>query len=342
MKPISQITLHASALCALVAVLDGCSGGMAQSSLVPPVPALSHSNTNAGVPKPSAKSRAHRNSAGGYVYVSNWTQAGSPELLVYRADTQDPSPIRTVTQGLVDVAGVAVDSSGDVYVANGSGGNVLEFSPGGASLVQTYSQDLYHPIGVTIAGSTLYVADLGQVLEYSIGNGNPTNGIAGIGAPGQSNEGIAVNPLGNSGTFFASASTLSNIPPSGICSTSGAYTVAEDVMPTLWLVVPLTNNEQASGIAFDAEGNLYVADPCANKIAVYSDSAGWTYSHSVQGTFETPFLLTINSQFLAVPSAGSGSASGFATIVDLSGDTSTVTITKGLQHPVGAAVAPGS
>lgn len=30
--------------------------------------------------------------------------------------------------------GVAVDPTGNIYVANGSGNNLLEFSPGGASL----------------------------------------------------------------------------------------------------------------------------------------------------------------------------------------------------------------
>ncbi|MGB8909218.1 MAG: hypothetical protein WCC84_10765 [Candidatus Cybelea sp.] len=51
--------------------------------------------------------------------------------------------------------GVAVDPTGNIYVANGSGDNLLEFSPGGASLMQTYSEGLVHPAGVTVAGGTL-------------------------------------------------------------------------------------------------------------------------------------------------------------------------------------------
>jgi hypothetical protein len=37
------------------------------------------------------------------------------ELLVYRAESQDPAPVQTITQALVDAAGVAVDSSGNGY-----------------------------------------------------------------------------------------------------------------------------------------------------------------------------------------------------------------------------------
>ena len=144
---------------------------------------------------PSSVGRNHKQvksrRSDGYVYVSNRTKQGQSELLIYRAGSQNPSPIETITEGLVDVAGVAVDSSGNVYIANGAGGNVLEFSPGGTSLVFTYSKDLVHPISVTVNDGTLYVADQGnaedgdaqQVFEYAIGSGTPSVGIAGYGIP---------------------------------------------------------------------------------------------------------------------------------------------------------------
>ena len=121
----------------------------------------------------------------------------------------------TIKKNLSDVGGIAVDSSGNVYVANGSGGDVLEYAPGAASLVQTYSKGLADPSDVAVANGTLYVADRGnaangyaqQVLEYPVGNGTPSLGIAGIGNPPDDNEGIAVNPTAKQGTFFASAST---------------------------------------------------------------------------------------------------------------------------------------
>ena len=138
-----------------------------------------------------------------------------------------------------------------------------------------------------------------------------------------------------------SASSLTAIPPAGPCPSGSGFTVGQNVLPTLWVMVPLSHNVQASGLAFDAHGNLYAADPCANDVAVYSlVKYAWTYSHTVRGTFSSPLFLTIANQFLAVPStASSGSHHrAYVTVIDLTGRFFKVTISSGLQHPIGAAV----
>jgi len=94
-------------------------------------------------------------------------------------------------------------------------------------------------------------------------------------------------------------------------------------------------------LAFDAHGNLYAADPCANDVAIYSlVKYVWTYSHTVRGTFSSPLFLTIANQFLAVPSATSQGSHhpGYVTVIDLAGRFSKVTISSAIQHPIGAAV----
>jgi hypothetical protein len=326
-------------LCAAAAIFAGCAGGAAT------VPAAPAAITATDATYPGGRSR----SGAGYVYVSNRTAQGSSELLVYPEGIANPPRLRTITRGLVDVAGVTTDAAGDVYVANGRAGNVLEFAPGGTSLVATYSIVLIDPVGVTVANGTLYVSDAGdggaqQVFEYAIGNGTPTIAIGGLGDPPQLNRGIAVNGMGSQGTFFVAASSASAIPPRAGCLVSATYVVGEELMPTLWAYVPLSHNAQVSGVAFDSQGNMYVADPCAADVVIYSlvDYA-WTYSGKVSGAFRAPFLLTIEHDVLAIPSArGSTPAgNGYVTVIDKRTDPSNVTITDGLQHPVGAAVGFG-
>lgn len=317
-----------------------CSSGGIRSSFVPSAPMHGDAAAWEANPRPPGRSerpRSYSNSSAGYVYVSNRTKLGSSELLVYPEGVSDPAPVRKITENLVEAEGIAVDSSGNVYVANGSGGNVLEFAPGGTSLVQTYSQGIFRPVNVTVADGILYVADqTGQFMEYKTGDGRPLIGIAGLGA----NTGIAVNPLGSKGTFFGSDTSLTAIPPTDGCP--GSYFVGEDLLPTLWVDIPLVGNRQVSGLAFDPNGHLYASDTCANDVVIYSEvNYTWTYSGKVSGTFNTPLFLTINNQFLAIPSAASiGSrSSGYVTVIDLTKNLPTVTITNGLQYPIGAAVA---
>jgi DNA-binding beta-propeller fold protein YncE len=346
MRPILDLARYSFGVWVSGVLVTGCGGG---GVLPSPTPALS--SAGPGV-HGAAHSRARRArfTVDGYVYVSNRTEQGTSQLLVYRASAKAATPLRTITQKLVEVGGLAVDSSGDVYVANGSAGNVLEFAPGGTALLQAYSLGLYHPTDVAIADGTLYVADQGeagngyrqQVLEYAPGDGIPLTGIGGLGNLSQPNEGVAVDPLGFQGAFFVSTSSLTAIPPGGGCP--GNDSVGESMMPTLWGVINLQQNRQAWGLAFDAAGNLYASDFCNNDVTVYSGGpSGFTFSHKVAGSFNAPLFLTVDDQFLAIPSAAdAGSGFGYVTLIDLTGHSSAVHLSAGLEHPVGASFGPGS
>lgn len=253
--------------------------------------------------------------------------------------------MRTVTQGLADAGGIALDDSGNVYVANGRDGSVVEYSPGAAGIVHVYSMGLVHPVGVAVANDTLYVTDQGdaangyvqQVLEYALGGTKPLISIGGLGGPYTLNEGIAVNPADRKGPFYVSASSVGGIPPAGC---PGTYVVAKNVLPTLWAIVPLSGNRQAWGMAFDSKGELFVSDPCENDVAIYVQLGEvWTYAGKVRGRFASPMFLTVSNDVLAIPSAkgNAGRGAGYVTVIDLSNEHPTLTITSGLDRPIGAA-----
>lgn len=343
MKKISNLSRDVCGVCAAVAALSACSGGGV--SPVPPTLA-------AGPAVQSGRSGMRDDALNAYVYVSNRSQDGSSQLLVYREGLKNGAPIATVTKGIVDAEGIAVDSTGNVYVANGRAGNVLEFAPGGTSLLQTYSRGLSHPVDIAVANGTLYVSDQGspangyaqQVLEYAAGPVEqplPKMSIAGLGDGSTFNEGIAVTSTDTVGKFFTSDSSFRAMPPTGGCP--GTSLVAKNIFPTLWEDVPLSKNQQASGLAFDSSGKLYASDFCKNTVEIYTEkNYVWTHSGKLAGTFDEPLFLTIDGPFLAVPSAGSPGSSGYVSVIDLTSQLPAVTITRGLEHPTGAAVGFGS
>ena len=60
---------------------------------------------------------------------------------------------------------------------------------------------------------------------------------------------------------------------------------------------------------------------------------------NVSGTSSSPLFLTIDSDIMAIPSYHGKTAGdpGYVNVIHLNHKAADVTITKGLQHPVGAA-----
>ena len=211
------------------------------------------------------------------------------------------------------------------------------------------SQFQLEPFSHLTSDGTLYVADQGnaefgyaqQVFEYAVGSGTPSIAVAGYGIPPQLNEGIAVDRGGSKGAFFVSASAGALIQSAGVCSSGNEYPLGENVFPTLWLEIALSHTAEPSSLAFDSAGSLYVADTCSNDVAVYGYvNYAWSYSGDVSGTFSLPLFLTIDNDVLAIPSYHGKTVGdpGYVNIIHLNHKTPDMTITKGLQHPVGAAV----
>jgi DNA-binding beta-propeller fold protein YncE len=78
--------------------------------------------------------------------------------------------VQTLT-GFADPAGECVDTSGDVFVTNTGGSNVLEYAHGGSSVIRTLNDSGYFPIGCSVDPVTGNLA----VTNFSTSNSGPGN-----------------------------------------------------------------------------------------------------------------------------------------------------------------------
>lgn len=321
--------LPSAAAATAAVLLTACGGGMAAVPAVAPFAAFKPPVAGA-VPKSK------------YIYVADRTRE---RLLVYPAYQNDPAPIRTLgaPQGIVEIGGVAVDDSGHVFVANGSGGDVLEFSSGATAFVRKYTRDLSHPVNVAVArNGTVDIVDQDDHYPYGVNSSivefrKETGRIRTIVLDPNPDlyplHGVAVDPRGN---VWSSPSQTGDLwpPPSSDCSLPPQNQVYDFVFPTLIVQVTLSKNTQVWGLAMD-RGIIYAADYCGSVQKYAYD--GWKYLGAVAHSGHKPFYVTASrDHMILIPCAGSGK-DGY---VNVTSDAGYATIRRGLRGPIGAAAGP--
>ena len=108
---------------------------------------------------------------------------------------KNPAPIASISDSLDQPYGVALDSSGDLYVANYGNSTVTVYPRGGTKHSSTITTGLSKPLFVAINSDTLYVANNGNgtVTTCSTGSDSPSQTITGFSSP----FGITLDKNGN-------------------------------------------------------------------------------------------------------------------------------------------------
>jgi sugar lactone lactonase YvrE len=184
--------------------------------------------------------------------------------------------------------GVAVDSLGNVYVADADNNAIRKIAPSGATTtiagragmsehVDGKGQEALfsHPTGLAVdAKGNIYVADSGNnairkiapdgVVSTLAGGGLGRAEGAGSSASFSSPSGVAVDSLGNVYVADAGNNAIRKVTPAGIVSTlAGRAGEPGDADGPAGSVARFNG---PVGIAFDGQGSLYVADANNNSI----------------------------------------------------------------------------
>jgi sugar lactone lactonase YvrE len=238
------------------------------------------------------------------------TQAGT--------DYVGPGPVITLVSGLQHPDGVAVDGSGNVYIADTLNNAIKEWSALGQQVTTLVSSGVGSPQGVAVDGAgNVYFADWGNyaVKEWSASTQHVTTLVgSGLSYPA----GVAVDGSGN----VYIADTFNNAIKEWSASTQHVTTLVGS-----GLLYPY-------GVAMDGSGNVYIADAENNAIRQWSAS--------------TQHVTALVSSGLAFPSGVAVDGSGNVYIADTDNDAIkersassqqvTTLVGSGLSIPYGVAV----
>lgn len=142
------------------------------------------------------------------------TNIGGPNVTEYLYGSKKPHTI--ITKGLSYSVGIAIDHSGNLYVANNGGAsqqNVEVYGPGSKSPSRAITDGVTWPVGIAVdSNATLYVtnAEQNNIEEYRSGQDYPFQTITdALDAP----VGVTVNKKGRLYVADAGNNSVVEFPP---------------------------------------------------------------------------------------------------------------------------------
>jgi len=191
-------------------------------------------------------------------------------------------PITTLGGGFNSPEGVAVDGSGNVYVAD-SGDNAVKKMPAGcasSSCVTTLGGGFYFPTGVAVDGSgNVYVADTDNAVKEMPAGCASSSCVTTLGGGFLEPVGVAVDGSGNvyvADTFNEAVKEM----PAGCASSSCVTTLGGGFSAPY-------------GVAVDGSGNIYVADYSTVK-EMPAGCASSSCVTTLGGGFAEPFGVAVD------------------------------------------------
>jgi sugar lactone lactonase YvrE len=194
-----------------------------------------------------------------------------------------PTPGPATSSNLYSPAGVAVDSAGNLYIADMFNNRVEKVTSGGVlSIVAgtgtggvptpgpATSSDLYAPSGVAVdSAGNLYIADLNNNLVEKVTSGGVLSIVAGSGNVGRPTPGpatasalyypfsVAIDSAGNLYIADSSNDVVEKVTSGGVLSIVAGTGTGGAPTPGLATSSDLSDPQ---GVAVDSAGNLYIAD----------------------------------------------------------------------------------
>lgn len=238
-------------------------------------------------------------SSSDFVWAGQYTDAASKGLLFVAngrnnaVDIYDKNPpnalLGKITDGIVGPNGMAVDASGNLFVANVDNQTVTVYPPHSRKPSRTYTngfrhQRLTNPLNVAIGkDGTLYLVNYftigngSQVLEYPRNSMNPTIAINMSGGA----EGLALDAKNN---LYVSENEQAG---GRILKFAPGSTTGKDLGIALSF---------AGGLTFDGSGNLVACDQTAPAVYVFPPGATKP-SKTITGGFVDPYHIAFGPFF---------------------------------------------